>query len=68
MARVVSDSASRVSGEIFDRALELLQDARKRFLAPNGVMIPRRDVLKATILEAEKVYSSIQDSQCVGSA
>jgi type I protein arginine methyltransferase len=40
-------------------AVASLQDAKKRFLAPNGVMIPRRDVLKAAIIEAEKVYCSI---------
>jgi protein arginine N-methyltransferase 1 len=41
------------------RAIETLQDARKRFLAPGGVMIPRRDVLKAAILRADKYYGSI---------
>jgi protein arginine N-methyltransferase 1 len=40
-------------------AVASLQDANKRFLAPNGVMIPRRDVLRAAIIEAEKVYSSL---------
>jgi type I protein arginine methyltransferase len=43
----------------FEDALASLQDARKRFLAPNGVMIPRRDVLKAAIIEAEKAYSRL---------
>lgn len=41
---------------LFDGALASLQDAKKRFLAPNGIMIPRRDVLKAAIIEAEKAY------------
>jgi protein arginine N-methyltransferase 1 len=41
---------------IFDGALASLQDAKKRFLAPGGIMIPRRDVLKAAIIEAEKAY------------
>jgi type I protein arginine methyltransferase len=41
---------------LFDGALASQQDARKRFLAPNGVMIPRRDILKAAIIEAEKAY------------
>jgi protein arginine N-methyltransferase 1 len=40
-------------------AVASLQDAKKRFLATNGVMIPRRDVLKAAVIEAEKVYSSL---------
>src|SRR6202790_4561738 len=41
---------------IFDGALPSLQDAKKRFLAPGGIMIPRRDVLKAAVIEAEKAY------------
>jgi protein arginine N-methyltransferase 1 len=41
---------------LFDGALASQQDARRRFLAPNGVMIPRRDILKAAIIEAEKTY------------
>jgi protein arginine N-methyltransferase 1 len=41
------------------RAMETLQDARKRFLAPGGKMIPRRDVLKAAILRADQYYASI---------
>jgi protein arginine N-methyltransferase 1 len=44
---------------IFDGALVSLQDAKKRFLAANGVMIPRRDVVKVAILEAEEVYSTL---------
>jgi type I protein arginine methyltransferase len=44
---------------LFEGALASLQDAKKRFLAPNGVMIPRRDVLKAAIIEAEKAYSRL---------
>jgi protein arginine N-methyltransferase 1 len=44
---------------LFDGALASLQDARRRFLAPNGVMIPRRDVLKLAIIEAEKAYSRL---------
>src|SRR6202521_1293757 len=41
---------------LFDGALASLQDAKKRFLAPGGIMIPRRDVLKAAVIEAEKAY------------
>src|ERR1700704_416640 len=44
---------------LFDGALASLQDARRRFLNPNGVMIPRRDVLKAAIVEDEKAYSRL---------
>ena len=44
---------------LFDGALASQQDARRRFLAPNGVMIPRRDILKAAVIEAEKAYSRL---------
>ena len=44
---------------LFEGALASLQDAKKRFLAPNGVMIPQRDVLKCAIIEAEKAYSRL---------
>jgi type I protein arginine methyltransferase len=44
---------------LFNGALASLQDARRRFLAPSGVMIPRRDILKAAIIEAEKAYSRL---------
>jgi protein arginine N-methyltransferase 1 len=44
---------------LFDGALASQQDARRRFLAPNGVMIPRRDILKAAIIEAEEAYSRL---------
>src|ERR1700733_15533385 len=36
-----------------------LQDAKKRFLTPHGVMIPRRDVVKAAITECEEIYSEL---------
>lgn len=36
-----------------------LEDARKRFLAEGGVMIPWRDTLYAVIVEAEKSYRDI---------
>jgi protein arginine N-methyltransferase 1 len=44
---------------LFDGALASLQDARRRFLTPSGVMIPRRDILKAAIIEAEEAYSRL---------
>ena len=44
---------------IFDGALASLQDAKKRFLAPDGVMIPRRDVVKVAITESEEIYSGL---------
>ena len=33
-------------------------DARKRFLAPNGSMIPRRDNVRAALVDAEDTYHS----------
>jgi protein arginine N-methyltransferase 1 len=44
---------------LFNGALSSLQDAKKRFLTPNGVMIPRRDVVKAAITECEEIYSEL---------
>src|ERR1700681_589306 len=44
---------------LFDGALGSLQDARKRFLTPEGVMIPRRDVVKVAITESEEIYSGL---------
>jgi type I protein arginine methyltransferase len=44
---------------LFDGAVASLHDARKRFLAPEGVLIPRRDVLKVAIIESEKIYSNL---------
>ena len=44
---------------LFDGAVASLQDARQRFLAPEGVMIPRRDVLKAAVVESELFYESL---------
>jgi type I protein arginine methyltransferase len=42
-----------------DGAVESLRDAKRRFLAPAGVLIPRRDVLKAAIVESELFYESL---------
>jgi type I protein arginine methyltransferase len=44
---------------LFDGAVASLEDARKRLLAPNGVLIPRRDVLKAAIVESGPFYESL---------
>jgi type I protein arginine methyltransferase len=43
----------------FNGALTSLRDAKERFLTPNGVMIPRRDVVKAAITECEEIYSEL---------
>jgi type I protein arginine methyltransferase len=44
---------------LFNGAVASLRDAKQRFLAPEGVMIPRRDVLKAAIAESELFYESL---------
>jgi type I protein arginine methyltransferase len=44
---------------LFNGALASLQDARNRFLAPGGVMIPRRDVVKVAMTESEEIYSGL---------
>ncbi len=44
---------------LFDGAVTSLKDAKKRLLRLDGVMIPRRDVVKAAVIEAEKVYSNL---------
>jgi len=37
-----------------------LEDARQRFLAEDGTMIPQRDTLYAAIVESEKLYEEIR--------
>ncbi len=44
---------------LFDGAVASLQDARERFLSADGVMIPRREVLSAAIIQADQIYSSL---------
>ena len=42
---------------LFRDAIPSLEDARNRFLAPGGIMIPQRDTLKAAVMEAEAYYA-----------
>lgn len=44
---------------LFGQAFPALEDARERFLADGGVMIPQRDVLYAAMVEAEVAYTNI---------
>jgi len=44
-----------------ERHIPAIADARRRFLAPGGILIPRRDTLWAAIVEAPKVYSDLVD-------
>src|SRR5260370_17555765 len=41
---------------LFQRHVPAIVDARRRFLAPGGTMIPRKDTLWAAIVEAPKPY------------
>lgn len=42
----------------YQRHLPVIADARKRFLAPGGTLIPLSDTLWAAVVEAPQVYSS----------
>lgn len=44
---------------LFDHAISSVEDARRRFLAPGGILIPRRDTLKAALAEAGAYYASL---------
>lgn len=45
----------------FQRHIPAIVDARRRFLAPAGTMIPRKDLLWAAIVEAPKTYGELVD-------
>lgn len=46
----------------FQRHIPAIVDARRRFLASGGTMIPRKDMVWAAIAEAPKPYSEIVDA------
>jgi protein arginine N-methyltransferase 1 len=46
---------------LFERHIPAIVDARRRFLAPGGTLIPRKDTLWAAIVEAPKPYSELVD-------
>lgn len=52
---IISDL--RGSLPFFDHAITSVEDARNRFLAPQGTMIPGRDILKASIIDASEYYA-----------
>jgi type I protein arginine methyltransferase len=54
---IVSDLRGLVS--LFGHHLPSIIDARRRFLAPGGVLIPRVDTLWAAIVEAPQRYAAI---------
>jgi SAM-dependent methyltransferase len=45
----------------FQRHIPAIVDARRRFLAPGGTLIPRKDTVWAAIVEAPKPYGEIVD-------
>lgn len=45
----------------FERHIPVIVDARRRFLAPSGALIPRKDTLWAAIVEAPKPYGELVD-------
>ena len=44
---------------LYDHVIPSLEDARQRLLATGGIMIPRRDVLKAAVIDADEYYSRL---------
>lgn len=45
----------------FDGAIASIEDARRRFLAPDGVMIPQRDTVWAALVEAYEEYARLTE-------
>lgn len=54
---IISDVRGAVP--LFDHAISIIEDARKRFLTDGGMLIPQRDTLKAAIIEAPAQYERI---------
>jgi type I protein arginine methyltransferase len=54
---IVSDLRGVLS--LFQRIIPSLVDARRRFLAPGGVMVAERDTLWASVLEFQDAYQEI---------
>jgi type I protein arginine methyltransferase len=44
---------------VFAQAIPSIDDARQRFLAPGGSMIPQRDTLKVAVVETSKYYARL---------
>jgi type I protein arginine methyltransferase len=44
---------------LYDHAIPAIEDARQRFLAPGGILIPHRDVLKAALIDAGEFYCRV---------
>ncbi len=54
---IISDV--RGSLPLFSHAIASIEDARRRFLCPGGIVIPARDTLKAAIINAAEYYSRL---------
>jgi protein arginine N-methyltransferase 1 len=48
----------------FERHLPALIDARKRLLAPEGTLIPARDMVWAALVESPELYASFLEPWC----
>lgn len=46
---------------LFERHIPAIVDARRRFLAPRGTLIPRKDTLWAALVEVPKQFSEFVD-------
>ena len=46
---------------LFERHIPVIVDARRRFLAPGGTLIPRKDTLWAALVDAPKPYGELVD-------
>ena len=46
---------------LFGKHLPAIADARRRLLAPGGILIPRKDLIWASIAEAPETYGGIVD-------
>jgi len=44
---------------LYERHIPSIVDARRRFLSPEGILIPRKDTLWAAIVEAPKDYGNL---------
>jgi type I protein arginine methyltransferase len=46
---------------LFEHHIPSIADARRRFLAPGGVLIPRKETIWAAVVEAPELYGKIVD-------
>lgn len=56
---IVSDLRGVVP--VFEHHIPSIADARRRFLAPSGTLIPRKDTIWAAVVEAPEQYGKIVD-------